>query len=228
MIKIGLTGGICTGKTHILGIFKEMGCYTVKADDIAKNIIFSNRPEITEKIVEVFGEAVCDKREGIDSVDGSRGMNVITDLSGLNSFKGIKKEEFARMMFEDPEKRNFINGFIHPLVTAERKTLVNDLEKSGLYDFFIYESALLVESGIFKDFDKIVVVYTSEEEQIQRLMNRDGLSSEEALHRIKAQFPLKEKLKVAHYTIDTTGSFENATAKALETFHLIKKDFDFV
>jgi dephospho-CoA kinase len=202
MIKIGLTGGICSGKTYILSIFKEVGCYTVRADEIAKNIIFSNRPEIVNEIVKVFGDSVLDPKNG------------------------IIKDRFSRMMFDDPEKRDFINRFIHPMVTSERKSIVHDLEESGVYDFFIYESALLVESGIYKQFDKIVVVYTSEEEQITRLINRDGLSAEDAIHRIKAQFPLNEKLKVAHYTIDTSGSFDNSRAKTLETFHLIKKDFN--
>ncbi len=201
MIKIGLTGGICTGKTFILDIFKELECYTVKADDIARSIIFSNKPEILEKIVDVFGNHVIDEK------------------------KGLNKEEFTRMMFDDPEKRTYINSLIHPMVVAERNNIIHDLEEAGVYRFFIYESALLVESGTYKDFDKIIVVYTSEDEQVKRLTERDGLNEEEVRKRIRAQFPLSEKLKVAHYTIDTTGSFESARAKTLETFHLIKEDF---
>jgi dephospho-CoA kinase len=204
MIKIGLSGGICTGKTFILSIFKELGCYTIRADEIAKSIIFSNKPGIVEQIVKVFGEEVYHQEEG------------------------IKKDLFGKILFEDPEKRNFINNLIHPLVAAERNNILTDLEGSDVYDFFIYESALLVESGIYKDFDRIIIVYTSEEEQVRRLMSRDGISTGEAKKRIKAQFPLSEKLKVAHYTIDTTGSFESARTKTLETFHLIKKEFNFL
>ncbi len=145
MFRIGLTGSICTGKTFILSIFKELGYFTIRADDIAKNIVFSNRKDVVKRIVEVFGDEVYDKRTG------------------------IKKEEFSRMMFDDPEKRDFINRFIHPMVAAERKNIFRDLEKSGLYKISIYESALLVESGIYKEFDRVIVVYTSEEEQIRRL-----------------------------------------------------------
>ena len=202
MIKIGLTGGICTGKSFILNIFKELECYTIRADEIAKQIIFSNKPDIVKKIVEVFGEEIKDAKGGIN------------------------KEIFSRMLFEDVEKRNFINRFIHPLVVVERDHIFTDLKKSKVYDFFIYESALLVESGNYKDFDKIVVVYTSQEEQIRRVMARDEIDAEEAEKRIKAQFPLSEKLKVANYTIDTSGSLEETRKKTLETFHLMKKDFN--
>lgn len=202
MYKIGLTGGICTGKSYILGILKELNCFTIKADEIAKKIIFSNRPAIVEQIVKVFGQEVADARSGIN------------------------KEIFSRMLFADPEKRNFINSFIHPLVAEERKSIFNDIKGAKIYDFVIYESALLVESGTYKDFDRIIVVYTSQEEQIHRLMARDGIEREEAENRLKSQFPLGEKLKVAHYTIDTSGTFENSRRITLETFHLLKREFN--
>lgn len=202
MYKIGLTGGICTGKTFILNIFKELDCYTIKADEIARKIIFSNRPEIVEEIVKVFGEEVHDPKAG------------------------IQKEKFSRLLFEDPGKRAFINNFIHPLVVEERNNILNDLKGSEVYDFVVYESALLVESGTYKDFDKIIVVYTSQEEQIQRLMERDNMERETAESRLKSQFPLSEKLKVANYTIDTTGSYENSRRITLETYHLLRQDFN--
>lgn len=204
MYKIGLTGGICTGKTFILQIFKELDCYTIRADDIARNIVFSSNSEVLKKIIEVFGESV------------------------YSEDTGFNKEEFTRILFEDAEKRQFINAMVHPMVKAERADIIQDLEESGVYDFFIYESALLVESGIHKEFDKVIVVYTNPEEQIERLIQRDGISREDAEARIKSQFPLSEKLKVAHYTIDTTGSFENTKAKTLETIHLMKKDLKIV
>ncbi len=202
MHKIGLTGGICTGKTFILNIFKELDCYTLRADEIAKPIIFDPDSQVSREIVREFGEGIYDEK------------------------KGLKKEEFTRILFEDIEKRNFVNNTVHPLVVAEREKVFKDLDKTGVYQFFIYESALMVESGTYKDFDKIIVVFTTAEEQMKRLQERDGINHEDAEKRIKAQFPLSEKLKVAHYIIDTSGSFESAKAKAYETFHLMKKDFN--
>ncbi len=202
MFKIGLTGGICSGKTFALNIFKELGCYTLRADDIAKKIIFLPDSEFVEKIIKVFGEDIYDEK------------------------KGIKKDKFAKILFEDIEKRNFINKIVHPRVLKELDMIFKDLAETEIYDFFIYESALLVESGNYKNFDKTIVVYTNSEEQYKRLMERDKISHEDAEKRIKSQFPLSEKLKIANYIIDTTGGFENARAKTLETFHLMKKDLN--
>lgn len=204
MHKIGLSGGICTGKTFILNIFKELECYTLRADDIAKNIIFSSNSEILKEIIRIFGEDIYDEKNG------------------------LKKEKFTNLLFDDQEKRNFINNMVHPLVKAERESIVKDLDESNVYDFFVYESALMVESGIYKEFDKIVIAYTTPEEQVNRLTARDGISAEAAEARLKAQFPLSEKLKVANYTIDTSGSLEQTRAKTLETFHLIKKDLKII
>lgn len=202
MYKIGLTGGICTGKSYILEIFNELGCYTLRADNIAKTIIFSSDSPVREEIINNFGADIYDEK------------------------KGLKKDEFTKILFEDAEKRNFINNVIHPLVIEEREKIVKGLEEVNVYKFFVYESALLVESGTYKDFDKIIVVYTSPEEQMKRLKSRDGIRDDEAEKKIKSQFPLSEKLKVAHYIIDTSGSFENAKAKAYETYHLMEKDFN--
>ncbi|MDQ1354964.1 MAG: dephospho-CoA kinase [Acidobacteriota bacterium] len=200
MYKIGLSGGICTGKSLILKIFQELGCYTIRADDLAKNIIFTPNSPILQELVNTFGEDIFDKKNG------------------------LKKEKFTRLLFEDAEKRNFVNKMVHPLVKAAREDLFKSLEEANVYDFFIYESALLVEAGIYKEFDKIIIAYTSPEEQTARLIKRDNISLEEAEKRIKAQFPLSEKLKVAHYTIDTSGTIENTRNQTLQTFHLLKKD----
>jgi dephospho-CoA kinase len=200
MYKLGLTGSICSGKSVVLQIFKELGCYTCRADDVAKEIIFSPNSVVIEDIIKVFGADIYDSKTG------------------------IKKDDFTKILFADAEKRQFINSIVHPLVAAERKKLIANLEITNTYQYFIYESALLVESNIYKEFDKIIVVYSTQEEQINRLIERDKLDLEAAEKRIKAQFPLNEKLKVAHYTIDTSGNFENTRKKTYEAFSLIKND----
>lgn len=201
MFKIGLTGGICTGKTYVLKIFEDLKCYTIRADDIAKEILFSDNEIINNKIESVFGKDIF-----------------LSDNS-------INKEAFTKLLFSDSKKREFINNVIHPLVMEERHKIIKDLENTEMYKFLIYESALLVESNSYKEFDKIIVVYTNPDEQLKRLIERDELTEEEATMKIKAQFPLSEKLKIADYTIDTSGSFESTHKNTLETFYLLEKDF---
>jgi len=201
MHVIGLTGGFCSGKSFVLKVLEEQGCYTLRADDLAKAIITAVDSPVLEEIVAVFGPRIYNKN------------------------KELNKAKLSELLFEDPEKRNFVNQIVHPLVGEERRKKIRAIEETGIYDFFIYESALLVESGISKEFEKIIVVYTSPEIQIARAEARDKLSTLEAETRIQAQFPLKEKLKVANYTIDSSGTFDNTRANTMEVFYLLKKDF---
>lgn len=202
MHAIGLTGGFCTGKTYVLKVLEEQGCCTVRADDLAKSIIFSEGSPVLQEIGALLGPDILDARGGLD------------------------KEKFSQVLFEDHEKRQSINAIVHPLVGEERQRKIRAAAETGIYDFLIYESALLLESGIYKDFERIIVVYAPEAVQLRRAMERDRLPRTEAQKRIRSQFPLREKLKVANYTIDSGGSFESTRANTLEVFHLLKKDFN--
>ena len=204
MHTIGLTGGFCSGKTFVLKVLEEQGCYTMRADDLAKNIIFTKDSPVLQEIIAACGPEILDPEKGLD------------------------KGKFSAMLFEDHEKRNCINSLVHPLVGKERKNKIRAIAATKRYDFLVYESALLLESGIYREFEKIIVVYTSAAEQLLRAMARDRLSQLEAEKRIQSQFPLKEKLKVANYAIDSSGSLENTRANTMEVFHLLKKDFNFL
>ncbi|MCU0276970.1 MAG: dephospho-CoA kinase [Acidobacteria bacterium] len=201
MHAIGLTGGFCTGKTFVLKILEEQGCCTMRADELAKSIIFSESSPVLQEILAALGPGVLDARQGLD------------------------KEKFSRVLFEDHEKRQAVNAIVHPLVSEERQRRIRAIAETRLYDFLIYESALLLESGIYKDFEKIIVVYSPEAVQVRRAMERDRLTRAEALKRIRSQFPLREKLKVANYTIASGGTPESTRANTMEVFHLLKKDF---
>ncbi len=202
MHAIGLTGGFCTGKSFVLQVLEEQGCFTMRADELAKSIIFSADSPVLQEIIAVFGPGIHDPRTGLD------------------------KEKFSQALFEDHEKRNAVNAIVHPLVGEERKKKIRAIAETRIYEFLVYESALLLESGIYNEFEKIIVVYSSSVMQLRRAMERDGLSRVEAQKRIRSQFPLREKLKVANYTIDSSGSFASTRANTMEVFHLLKKDFN--
>lgn len=202
MIKIGLTGGICTGKSFVLSLFHTMGAYTLKADQIAKTIIFDKDPYFLQQLLEKL------------------------EINYKFENQETQQQDIAKVLFNNPEKRLIINSLVHPKVIKERQKVISEIEKSKMYQLLIYESSLLLESGSYNDFDKILVVYCQSSKQLDRLMKRDGISKIEAEKKIKAQFPLTEKLKIAHYTIDTSGTLEQTTNMTLETFSLIKRDFN--
>ncbi len=202
MHAIGLTGSFCSGKTFVLKVLEEQGCCTLRADDLAKNIIFSPDSPVLREIIAAFGPGIYDPEKGLD------------------------KDQFSRLLFEDHEKRILVNTIVHPLVSAERQKKIRAIEATRLYDFLIYESALLLESGIYREFEKVIVVYSPAAVQLRRAMERDKLTRAEAQKRIRSQFPLREKLKVANYTIDSGGTCENTRANTMEVFHLLKKDFN--
>jgi len=201
MVTVGLTGGIGTGKSFVLQVLRELGCYTMRADELAREIVFSPDSKVRDKIISALGPDICDPE------------------------CGLKKERVAEIIFHDPVKRQYINRIVHPLVAKEQRRRIREIAKTRRHDFFIYESALLAEAGTWRRFDTVVVVYAAAEIQVQRLMARDGISAEEANRRIQAQFPLKEKLRIADYTIDTSGEFEQTRQRTLETYALMRKDF---
>lgn len=201
MHRIGLTGGFCSGKSFVLRVLEEQGCRTLRADDLAKTIVFAPDSPLLAEVAGIFGPGVLDARGGLD------------------------KEKFSQALFEDHEKRQALNAIVHPLVGEERRRLIREAESAGIYDFLVYESALLLESGIQGDFERIIVVYSSSAVQLRRAMERDGLTRAEAQKRIRSQFPLREKLKAAHYAVDTSLGAESTRAHTLEVFHLLQKDF---
>jgi dephospho-CoA kinase len=157
---------------------------------------------VLREIIAVFGPDVHDPRSGLD------------------------KEKFSQALFDDHEKRNAVNAIIHPLVSEERRRKIRAIAETRLYDFLVYESALLLESGIYREFERIIVVYSAAAVQLRRAMERDRLTRSEAQKRIRSQFPLREKLKVANYAIDSSGSFASTRANTMEVFHLLKKDLN--
>ena len=202
MHRIGLTGGIATGKSFVLTVLTELGCCACRADELAREILDAPDFPHLDKLAEVLGPSVLDG-EG-----------------------RLVRPEFARILFADPQKRHFVNSLVHPLVIAARDRKIAEARELGLYDFFVYESALLIEAGTYQDFERIVVVYAPPAVQIERLTARDGISVEDAEKRIQAQFPLREKLKVADYAIDTAGTFEQVRGRTCEVFHLLRQEFD--
>jgi len=181
ILRVGLTGGIASGKTTVGHVFAELGAYVVDADALAREIMAPGTA-VHARIVERFGQEIL-------GADGR-----------------VSRPALARRVFHDRRAREDLNAIVHPEVGVEAARRIEAYAPRGRAPIAVFDAALLVESGLYRDFHKVVVVSCGRPTQIRRLLARDGLSMEEAEARIDSQATLDEKLAVADYVIDTEGT----------------------
>jgi len=181
MLHVGLTGNIGSGKSTAVLIFAELGAHVIDADKVAHELLAPGS-EIHANVIQAFGEVFLDP-------DGT-----------------INRRRLGEAVFASPEKLRLLNSLIHPQVRTVVLGRIVELEQTVLNGIVIVDAALMVESGFYKLFDKVIVVSCDPALQVARVMSRDGLTAEKAKARIASQMPVAEKLKVAHYTIETSGT----------------------
>lgn len=189
---VGLTGGIVGGKSTIASMFKDLGAKIIDADKLGHSVILPHRPA-WKKIVNLFGKDIL--------------RNNLT----------IDREKLGKTVFTNQTLLKKLNEITHPEIIKMIKKEI-DLVKNTTHNqgkILIIDAALIYEAKIDRLMDKIVVVYINEDEQVKRLTERNNLSKEEALQRIKSQIPMKEKVKMADYVIDNSSSL-NKTKKQVE------------
>jgi dephospho-CoA kinase len=182
MLRLGLTGGIASGKSAVAAMLRELGFAVLDADSLAHKLIEPGQPACDEVLKE-FGPS-------------------ITDPSGR-----IDRAKLGAIVFADLAKLDRLNAIVHPLVAEVIFGQFEVWRRGGVRDAVFVEAALLVESGIHKKLDGLVVVWCAPEQQLERLLAR-GLSETEARRRIAAQLPIEEKLRLAAEKIDCSGSLE--------------------
>jgi dephospho-CoA kinase len=178
----GLTGGIASGKSTVAARLRARGVPVIDADELAREVTAAGTDGL-RAVVEAFGPGVLDSGGALD------------------------RKALARIAFADEAARRRLNRITHPriaLLTAQR---ADQLERSG-EELASYEAALIVENGVADAFRPLVVVACPEDVQIQRIRARDGASLEEAQARLRSQRSLPEKIAVADFVIETTGSIE--------------------
>lgn len=193
MLKVGLTGSIAVGKSFVLSVLRELGCVTFDADKIAHSVMEQGRPAF-EDIVREFGE-------GVLSEDGS-----------------VDRAKLGAIVFADEARRKRLNEIVHPRVIEEQDRLLRQVEKTSPRSIVVIDAALIIESGGYKRFDKLIVAFCEREIQIERLMRRNGITREDAERRIAAQMSSEEKRRYADYEIDTSGSFDQTRQTVTEVF----------
>lgn len=184
MLHVGLTGNIASGKSAAALFFAELGAHVIDADRVVHLLLKSGTP-VYRKIVDAFGERI------------------------LSSAGEIDRRILGRMVFSDADKRLLLNSLTHPAVETEILRRIGELEQSALSGIIIVDAALMIETGGYKMYHRIIVVTCDPALQVSRLITRDGLTEEEAGARIASQMPMEEKLQLANYTIDTSRTLEH-------------------
>jgi dephospho-CoA kinase len=129
-------------------------------------------------------------------------------------------------VFTDRQERKFLNDLLHPMVMTKKRDLVEKVGREGRYKIFVSVAALTIEAGYAKFFDKIIVVHCDKEIQLKRLMERDAIDRKKALEKINSQMPPEEKLEVADYNIDTSGSLRQTLEQAEKVYRNLIIDFE--
>ena len=195
MKVVGLTGGIASGKSSVSKMLADLGVMVIDLDQIAREVVEPNKPAWQE-IVEYFGEAF------------------------LLSDRTIDRKALGERIFTNPEDREELNEITHPRIIKELFKLIEKYRREK-QELVIVDAALLFESKMDGWLKPVIVVNANEEEQIKRLQDRDGYRREQTLKRIQAQMPLKDKVKLADYVIDNSGSLEDTRRQVEEIWRKI-------
>jgi dephospho-CoA kinase len=182
MLRVGLTGSIAVGKSFVVGVLSELGCHCLDADQTAREVV----------------------------APGSTGLMAVTASFGTEMLQAdgtLDRQRLGALVFADEEKRLRLNSLLHPYIMARQDELLREWEERDPNGIGVVDAALLIESGGYRRFDKLIVVHCTPEEQLQRLMTRNKLSRPEAEQRIRTQMPQEEKMNFADYLIDTSGGF---------------------
>ena len=196
MLKIGLTGGIGSGKTSVSKLFKKWGAYILDADAIAKEILNTN--EIAQgEIIAEFGSDILNK-------DGK-----------------IEKQKLARIAFQDENHQLRLNTIIHPYVFLIIDSTFDEILANGKHDVFCVDAALIYESGADTHMDYVVVVTSNLRLRTERVMSRGGLTREEFLKRLDLQWSDDDKIHMADFVIHNNSTQDDLAKEAKKIFDQI-------
>ncbi|HSE23394.1 MAG TPA: dephospho-CoA kinase [Pyrinomonadaceae bacterium] len=193
MLRIGLTGSIAVGKSFVASVFVDLGCHLVDADLTSREVVLPGSPGL-KAVVEHFG------------------AKILFDDGTLN------RKALGAVIFADEQERLVLNSILHPFIIERQDQILNEWEDKDPDGICIVDAALMIESGGYRRFDKLVVVHCRPEVQLERLMLRDGLSRDEAQRKINSQMPQEEKQQYADYLIDTSDGFEPTRLRTKQVY----------
>ncbi len=202
MLRVGLTGGLCSGKSAVAEMFRCRGVHVLQADQVAHELLRPGQP-VYEQVVNHFGRDIV-------QADGA-----------------IDRRRLAALAFE-PGRIQELNRIVHPAVVKKQEAWMDEMAQRDARGIAMVEAALIVEAGVAKRFDKLVVVTCTEQQKIERFAARSSdadkdAARREARRRIAAQLPDEEKTKVADYVIDNSGTLAATEQQGEAIFAALKK-----
>jgi len=195
MLTVALTGGLATGKSTVGRMFVTMGCHLVEADLLGHQALAGPARDQT---VALFGEGIC-------APDGS-----------------IDRRALGAVVFKDPAKLSQLNAIVHPVVEEFRRQRFVEIFGLDPHAIVLYEAAIHIETGLYKQFARLILVTCDEQTQLSRAMARSHWTREQAQARIDRQMPLATKRKFADYVIDTSVSLDDARRQAGEIYNELR------
>ncbi len=197
MLLVGLTGGLASGKSHVGQYLADLGCKVIKADEIGHQVLMPGA-------------------EAYDAVVAEFGTGILKDDASID------RRALAAEVFEKPARLERLNAIVHPLVRVRTRALLDEFAAAHPDGIAVVEAAILIETGTYRNYDRLIVVTCSEEQQIERAMARDGITREEAMARLRRQLPLSEKIKYAGYVIDTSGTRESTVEQTRAVYEALR------
>lgn len=193
-MRVGLTGGIASGKSTVSSILRELGAVVIDADQIAREVVAKGTPGLAA-VVEAFGAEMVTPEGELD------------------------RPRMGALVFADEARRKVLEGIVHPLVFERYAELEAAAPADGIV---VHDIPLLVESGRAADFDAVIVVDAPEQTQVERMVRDRGWTEEEARARIAAQATREQRRAVATYLIENTGTREDLRRRVTEVFAALR------
>jgi dephospho-CoA kinase len=198
MLKVGLTGGYATGKSLVAKELERLGCHLIYADELGHQVLQPDG-ELYAATVETFGREI------------------------LNADGTIDRRRLGEIVFDSPELLEKLSALVHPAVIRLEERLLEELQRQDPHGIAVVEAAILIETGRYAVFDRVILTSCDKETQIARGIKRDHATREQVLARLGKQLPLHEKQRHAHYVVDTSGPKEETARQVQRVYRELKE-----
>lgn len=198
MLKVGLTGGLGCGKSFVGQTLAGFGCLWIQADELGHEVLASGG-EAYEPVVKEFGSEIL-------AANGS-----------------IDRRALAARVFGSPDRLARLNSLVHPPVLHREEQMIGDFAEHDPDGIAVVEAAIIIETGSYQRFDRLILVTCTEDQQVERAMRREGASEGDVRARISRQMAFDAKRKFADFVIDTSGSKEETIRQTRAVYESLRR-----